>query len=282
MCRLIIDREYFNLFESLLELISNGQSFTTNEIIQKLLRKGYEKEPVQESIFYLIAQNFLEIVDTSKRFENIKLKLHKKPELSLAKEKEIEDYPKLVMNLPPYNIFGLKTKLQTFEIPYYDLKQELKHLFKNASENIYICSPFLQLNGFQFFIPILIDKAKRGVDIKIISRQIAKKDKQNRYEETKKIYKKFRKENADISIRNYHYQTSELKSSTHAKFIICDNEYAYIGSGELRKPSFEKNFEVGVILVGEKALHLSYMFESLFSVSTKVEFDEGDQNEKMG
>jgi len=53
--------------------------------------------------------------------------------------------------------------------------------------------------------------------------------------------------------------------------IVCDYEHAYVGSGELRKNSFDKNFEVGIVLKGEKAFQLGIIFDRLFSVSASID-----------
>jgi len=78
---------------------------------------------------------------------------------------------------------------------------------------------------------------------------------------------------AYIQIRNYHYNSyNYVNSSTHAKFIVCDEKVACVGSGELRKNSFEKNFELGVITNGIKAKQLDIIFNELFSVSKEIIF----------
>ena len=59
--------------------------------------------------------------------------------------------------------------------------------------------------------------------------------------------------------------------------IVCDYEYAYVGSGELRRNSFDKNFEIGVILEGGKAYQLGKIFDKLFSVSAEISI-EGDES----
>ena len=60
----------------------------------------------------------------------------------------------------------------------------------------------------------------------------------------KKYQNIFEQRNPSISIHNYHFfKERSVVSSIHAKIIVCDYKYAYVGSGERRKNSFDKNFE---------------------------------------
>ena len=273
MEKITVKKEYFSLLKSLIDKISVEPGIEINGLTQELLAEGYNKEIIHESIYYMISQDFIEITESKKKFGKIKIKLHEKPELCLKEEKITSDYPKLLINFPAFNIFGMKSELEQANISYFNMKEEFRNLFANAKSSIYICSPFLQMNGFNDFINVLISKAKEGVDIKIVARQIDKKDINNRYEELNEIYQIFKEKKAKISIRNYHYQKRGVESSTHANLIVCDNKYAYIGSGEFRTPSFEKNFEVGIIIKDEVAQKIGIIYEKLFSVSNEMEFD---------
>jgi phosphatidylserine/phosphatidylglycerophosphate/cardiolipin synthase-like enzyme len=221
-------------------------------------------------LYYLLSKDCLIIVEPSKKFERTKIKLIEKPEIELIGDRLREEYPKILISLPPYNMFGLETELRRLDFPVNTLKEEFQKLFEKANHTIYICSPFLEYNGFDTYLPPLLSKAKDGVDIKIIARQISNTDPGSRYEQIKRIQKIFGEKNVPISIRNYHFFKGGIVSSTHAKMIVRDYEYAYVGSGELRRNSFDKNFEVGVILKGEKAFQLGKIFDKLFSVSVNM------------
>jgi len=272
--KLRVGEKYFYLFNSLLDIISKNPDIRICDLKRKLLETGYKEEIITESIYYLISRNFIIITTNNREFERNKIQLNKKPELYLIEKKESK-YPMLVISLPPYNLFGLESELKHSGVQFSNMKDEIMKIFKNAKKSIYICSPFLQFNGIKNFLPILILKAKSGVDIKIISRQIGMADHHSRYSEIREIYRKFKNENANVTIRNYHYQSKRIDSSTHAKLIVCDHQYAYLGSGELRFQSFEKNFELGIILKGELAHQLGIIFEKLFSISMEVNFDGG-------
>lgn len=267
-----VESKYIILFNDLFNLISKNPLITVENISKILLNKNYNQEIINESIRFFLSEKILIIAEDSMKFRNIKLKSGRKPSFYLIDDSK-ENSPKIVLNLPPFNNFGIKTGLNEAGIKYFDQKDEIGLLFETAYDSIKICSPFLEFNGIKEYIPLLISKSKNGVEIKIISRQIDKKDPQTRYWEIKQLFDIFKKEKLNLKIRNYHYFTKRVESSTHAKLIICDNKQAYIGSGELRKNSFEKNFEVGVIVEGKKASELGLIFEELFLVSRDVNFE---------
>lgn len=269
MDKIFTEKKYFTLFNTLVKLISKNPEITVNKVI-KILSNDYDMEMIQEAIIYLLSKGFLDIIATSKQFENQKLILSKMPEIELNNN-DNSLYPKILVSLPSFNFFGLESELNSLNVPFYSMKDEFKSLFENAEKTIYICSPFLEFKGINEFLTLLISKAKSGVEIKIISREINKS--KNKFNEMKKIYDKFNDKNVKVEIRDYYYESGfRLASSVHAKLIISDNRLAYIGSGELRENSFEKNFESGVIIDGTKAHQLGLIFEKLFSLSSIIDW----------
>jgi len=267
-----VDKKYHKLFETLLDILIQNPSIRIDQLKEKILTtRPVNEEVINEIIYYLLSKNCVLIAESCKIFERSKIKLIEDLEIELIDYYVREEYPKIVISLPLYNIFGLETELRQLNFQINTLKEEFQELFEKANHHIYICSPFLEYDGFDNYLPILLTKAKEGVDIKIIARQISNTDPNNRYEQIKKIQKIFEKKNVPISIRNYHFfEERKIVSSTHAKMIICDYEYAYIGSGELRRNSLDKNFELGVVLRGEQAYQIGKIFEKLFSVSSDI------------
>lgn len=271
MHKIFTEKKYFTLFNSLVKLISENPKITVNKVFD-ILSKDYNMEMIQEAVIYLLSKGFLDIVESSKQFENQKLILAKVPGIELN-NKENSLYPKILVSLPSFNFFGLESELSSLNVPFYNMKDEFKSLFEDAEKTIYICSPFLEFKGINEFLTLLISKAKSGVNIKIISREINKS--KNKFNEIKKIYNEFNDKNAKVEIRDYYYESnSRLASSVHAKLIISDNKLAYIGSGELRDNSFEKNFESGVVIDGIKAQQIGLIFEKLFLLSSIVQWGD--------
>ena len=52
--------------------------------------------------------------------------------------------------------------------------------------------------------------------------------------------------------------------------MIIDKKTVYIGSGEIRKNSFMKNFELGITVKGTLARDVSKIFDYLILVSEEI------------
>lgn len=262
--------KYEKPLNGIIEILEEVENIKVKDLKDTIKNKyNSNEETIEELIFYLISKENIIVIDDSKRFNNQKIKLIKKPELQFEDLDE-DEYPKMVLTLPPFDKFGLKSELNITSKKS-SLKTSFKELFSKASSEICICSPFLEFTGIEPFLQTLLTKANEGVDIKILSRQIKKDDPNSRYEQMYKLKKTFNENNYDVDIRNYYYRhKNKLVSSTHAKIIIIDQKYAYLGSGELRQNSFNKNFEVGVILKGKQAKKLGKLFNYMFEVSEKI------------
>ena len=188
--------------------------------------------------------------------------------MTLKDEMNIRGSPKIVLNLPLFNEFGIARHLKNEKIEVLELKDSFRELFNSAKKTIYICSPFLEYEGIEPYIDILIRKGKEGVNICILSREIDAQKSIKRKVEMERIYESFREKGVTIQIKNYHFTyENRVASSIHAKMIIVDNQLAYVGSGELRKNSLERNFEAGLIVEGKTAWELAKIFEEVFAVS---------------
>lgn len=271
--KIIARGKYYELFTDLVNIVFNNHEIEIDQIV-KSLKSKYNEEEIIFSLRYLISREFFAYVDEEKKFKNRTIKLNKKPIISLSEDDESYD-PFIVLTLPPFNYFGLESSLKSHNIPLNYIKDEIKKLFMEAENSIYICSPFLDFSGIKEFLPLLAYKSKIGVKINIISRQISQKDRNSRFNVVKPVLEYFKEHNCNIKMKNYHYQSKNyIDSSTHAKFIVIDDKRAYVGSGELRKNSFEKNFEVGVILGSKHAKELSIIFEDIFSISSEINWGE--------
>ncbi|MBI5458973.1 phospholipase D family protein [Methanobacterium sp.] len=266
---IITHGEYYDLFMDLIAVFQDNREIKIDQIVN-LLKIKYNEEEIKVSLRYLISREFLVYSDEGGKFQNRTVILDKKPVISL-REDEKNSGPFIALTLPPFNYFGLKSSFKNHDISINYIKDEIKKLFMEANDSIYICSPFLDFEGIKDFLPLLVHKNKNGVKINIISRQINKKDNNSRFDVVKPVIKYFKENKCDVTIRNYHYQSKNyIESSTHAKFIVVDKKSAYLGSGELRKNSFEKNFELGLILGSVHAKELSVIFEEIFSISSDI------------
>ena len=182
--------------------------------------------------------------------------------------RNVDREPKVVITLPLFNEFGIAKHLEDEQLDIMDLKDSFSMLFVSAKETIYICSPFLEYEGIEPYVNILLEKGIEGVKIYILAREIGSKNPSKRRDGIKQIYDMFQERGVNFQIRNYHFTyANKVASSIHAKMIIVDNRLAYVGSGELRRNSLERNFEVGLIVEGKTAQNLAKIFEEIFDIS---------------
>lgn len=177
---------------------------------------------------------------------------------------------RVALTLPPFDTIGIESGIRRSGRKFNSVREEILNLIEGAEEKIEICSPFIQYAGLDDVYSALQRKLSEDVEVRIIARQIDKNDPDTRYSDVKRLYNEYFKNESDFEIRNYHYEKHRVMSSTHAKFVVADRKSAYVGSGELRRNSFERNFEVGVVFEGPQAEELSFLFQELFKVSRKV------------
>lgn len=141
------------------------------------------------------------------------------------------------------------------------------HLFLNlinsARESILITSPYFIIDTEM--INAIINKARQGVDVKVLIPGIP--DKKITYSMTKSHVGLLIKENVKV----YTY----TKGFNHAKGIVIDNKYAYLGSLNMDYRSMFMSFEDGVFFYNDKAVH--DMYEDLintFKESEKININD--------
>ncbi|MFW9939415.1 MAG: phospholipase D family protein [Candidatus Thorarchaeota archaeon] len=270
---------YFNIVRIIEDSVRDKKAFIIKDVINLRELQSHDYSEIKAFLKYLIQIEKIIIIQKENRtFEDYIVKWN--PDLRITFP-VIEDLTfkdvKACVTLPPFNIYGLTDILNEKQIKVNFLKDEFEKLFQSAQKSIKICSPFIDWNGFRYFKDILISKAKKKVNIQILSREIEKQKNFYKFQELERIYTFF-KDNfltPFVDIRNYYFETEDkrLASSIHAKLIIIDNERAYVGSGEIRENSFKKNLEIGVILSGKKIEKFVLIFDNLFARSEVIRFE---------
>ena len=184
--------------------------------------------------------------------------------------KMVEENKKLVLSLPPFEEFGLNAFIKKNNIKFISLKEAILQVIQLANHTINVSSPFLDIERIPEIRDELLSKAYSGVKIKILVRESFREDDPTRMNSIQSFLKRAKKANAleNISISDYHYgKNPYVNSSTHAKFVIADSKYMYLGSGELRKNSIDKNFEAGLLSSGKEVGDLEKIFLELFKKS---------------
>lgn len=148
-----------------------------------------------------------------------------------------------------------------------------RNLFDSSKDIIRICSPFMQSDvidddAFPDFFNCMSNALNRNVKVRILTRDL-------KIRGTREIAwilnlaERLKKKN-NLSIVDYHLldESGKILSSTHAKLIISDDKWAYVGSAELRKNSLIANFEVGCLLSGSQVTGLCEIFDTMYSKGT--------------
>lgn len=271
--------EYENIARIIKEWTKAQSETSVLEVINFSVKECYDRPKVESVIKRLIRLGQLSVEKSHfKAFGDQLVKWDHDSMVSLPQKLELDFKElKFCLTLPAFNIYGLTDFLTNKQVEINVLKKEFEDLFQQATSSIKICSPFLDWNGYHYFHKVLISKARKGVNIQVLSREIKKSENLNRYETLKKINALFENQGLGhaIDIRNYYFLTEDnkLASSIHAKLMIIDNCKAYLGSGEIRENSFTKNLEIGIVLKGEKVQELTYVFDNLFSKSEVIDFD---------
>ncbi|MFC1722914.1 phosphatidylserine/phosphatidylglycerophosphate/cardiolipin synthase family protein [Nanoarchaeota archaeon] len=146
-----------------------------------------------------------------------------------------------------------------------------------TKQEILMAVPFFDTIGIDAVIEELITVAKKGIVIKLITREVFIKSENGRrvVNSLKRIREEFKKEDvlSKLFVRDYHIineETGKQQSSLHAKLFIFDNKRAYIGSANLTYPSLYYNFELGVIIEKENLGELRAAFHSLWDLAKQV------------
>jgi phosphatidylserine/phosphatidylglycerophosphate/cardiolipin synthase-like enzyme len=153
----------------------------------------------------------------------------------------------------------------------------LRLLIRRARSSIDIVNPFFDLTGMEMLAMELSDATTNGVQIRALSRALIDDppnqnaiDSFNRLLEILKRHGNINK----LKLASFHQgksATNPRYSSIHAKALITDRHFAYIGSANLTEYSLRSNFEAGVILEGQQVEAFSELFDSLWEISDYVE-----------
>ena len=136
-------------------------------------------------------------------------------------------------------------------------------LIYNAKKSVYICTPYLILDGEMK--RALISAARAGVDVRIIVPHIP--DKKYVFSVTKAFYTQLVKE----GVRVYRYRPGFI----HAKSIVCDGQFSLIGSSNMDFRSFYLHFECDVLFFDEQfAQTMEQDFLNTCALSLEVTRDD--------
>lgn len=124
----------------------------------------------------------------------------------------------------------------------------LVSLFVDAERNVAIAAPYLQTDVFESGMlgAAMTAALERKVIVELLTTKANLVNPRIR-----SLFAKF-----GPSLRLYYPEFPEFESSelgSHAKFCICDDTAAYVGSANLTRPGLGEHFELGVLVRGQAA-----------------------------
>jgi len=270
-------------------------SFEKDKILDQKFFQKIPREDLEHVKFlldYLVSKELVksETVGEKTSYESENLDGIKK---LLGFEKSEKESPSLKESLVVSIPLSLSDNLSLLqkkhtEVSILELKDALKLLISQAKHEILITSPFMELDGIMYILDEIAEAAKRGVSIRVISRDILERKNYdfsyaNKLKGISKLYVLFEQNKSDptalLSVRDYGKSISQYSGQNlhyegiHQKMVIVDRKYAYVGSGEIRSPSFITNGEAGALFLDKKAEFWADFFEMFWKNAKEIPKD---------
>jgi phosphatidylserine/phosphatidylglycerophosphate/cardiolipin synthase-like enzyme len=207
---------------------------------------------VEEDIYSLLSHGVLKPYASGPEIQDHEFLINSTelPPLPEQSPEQISENPTVVATIPFKDLFpirGLKS-----------LHAELCRLIIGSDNDIAIINPFFDRDGREKVLTYLEGALDRGVSVHILCR--GKVGGQARA--FVRPLRSRGKEGVEVRML-----PKGREASVHAKLLIADSKYAYVGSANLTGRSLAYNLELGVILGGNAASILNDIFDQLWSIS---------------
>jgi phosphatidylserine/phosphatidylglycerophosphate/cardiolipin synthase-like enzyme len=227
------------------------------ELEQKLINRGLLPNQARELIWEAISSEVIKVVRTAPMVEDQVLSGEIPQESILSSVREKIGVGIIVTMPAAVSEESTSPTLLTFA-----------QIIAAAQNTIYLISPYIDDKGIEMLHSPLLEAKKRGVQLRIITRETAKRQ-VGRTRGLESLFSLFANQ---MSVRDYHTEAEGLShyTSVHAKLIQADDQIGYVGSAELRGNALEKNFEMGCILTTEQAALSLTAFKSVWQIARPV------------
>ena len=151
------------------------------------------------------------------------------------------------------------------------LSDDLRKLFFDADSVVRIANPYFDPNPS--VLGDIASLANRGIETKILTRE-TESGGSNLVSALNSVYKEVEPRNRHrLKIRDLYEvddETGRQAYATHAKIAVADDKVCYLGSANLTDTSLSNNFELGVLLRGEKVGVAIEVFDAVFDFAREV------------
>ena len=135
-------------------------------------------------------------------------------------------------------------------------------LINSAKESVYISTPYFIIDDA--LLNLIALKCRQGIDVKILMPHIP--DKKSPFYMGREKYGPILENGGKI----YEY----TPGFNHAKTVIIDNKYAYIGTANFDYRSLFLHFECGALVMNDEVSKMSESFIESIKISECVEYDK--------
>lgn len=285
--------EVEQIYQWLMQYLENNRAMTEAE-----LRKALGPEDVEHALLllnYLVTKNLASVKVMGTNWEYSIRDIDQAKTL-IGYERLVSIEPKstkisscLVISVPlslEQGFRSLKKKYQQVQILH--IREAFKLLLNAANQELLLSMPFFEGDGLSYLIDEVQNVAKRGVSVRLLSREILAPrredfsylDKLRAFSKLINLFESSRTSpKAKLEIRDYSARISDQRGDSlyyegvHQKMIVVDRRYAYVGSGEIRAASFMTNGEVGVIQLDEEAQFWADFFDLFWKNAQLVPFE---------
>lgn len=148
----------------------------------------------------------------------------------------------------------------------------IRDLVLNADDVIRLANPYF--DSGQPIIDDLASLPRRGVDTRILTRETTDPEAGlanalNALFDGLPANRRHHLDIRDLYERNS--ETGRQRLATHAKLIVIDDEYCYVGSANLTRHSMNQNFEFGLLLSGDDVPAVAAIFDDVFEYAEPVD-----------
>ena len=145
-----------------------------------------------------------------------------------------------------------------------------ENLAKKSRYRLSIMTPFLDKQGAEFLLK-LFSSSNPNIERHLILRFLSKDPDHPKYPKGFDLIKTELKQ-YNVSVFDYaiRRENSDWMETFHAKAILADDSYAYIGSSNMDRYSLDNSLELGVFLTGDSVLIIKELIDGIISISHKI------------
>lgn len=140
--------------------------------------------------------------------------------------------------------------------------EAFEDLVRKAQKEIIVMTPFLDRAGANLLLRLIKAKGD-NVKVTVILRFLESRNSE--------IYDEIRADLEESNVKVFDYsierEGTKLLETFHAKVILADNNYCYLGSSNLDKYSIDNSMELGALITGESVRLLKALMNIIISIS---------------